>query len=183
MNNEPFLSSQNGLPRLGSFPSPSYAVYPLYYGGYSQPMEPQLKLGDPSTSKSISNARPEIDLSRNFSLCNEENTIMRRDQPNIPISPPINECDLSLRLGISSVQEDEKSLLNGFQEKIKVMGSRKESKERFSLYPENNASSANVSLDINLMVRKRKAVDQDPHHSWEPKFMPTYSSEGTRTAG
>ncbi|XP_021769353.1 uncharacterized protein LOC110733594 isoform X2 [Chenopodium quinoa] len=185
LNSEPFLSSQNCLPGQGSFSSQSYAVYPLYYGSCSRPIEPQLKLGDHSTLRSVSNDRPEIDMSRNFSLCSEDSTMNWSRQPNISINPPNNECDLSLRLGFPSMQGEKDAQINGFQEKVSVVGSKHESIERFSFYHKNNAGSRDESLDVNLMVRKRKAVDQmkDPRYPWEPKFLPTYSNEGTSTTG
>lgn len=187
LNNAPFLSGQHCLPSQVSIPSQSYVVYPLYYGAYSCPMEPQLRLSDHTTSKSIGNAndRPEMDMSRHFALCNEDDTMKMREQQKVAISPPTNECDLSLRLGFPAMQEDDDARTCGFQEKEKVSGSKHETRERFPLYYQNNAGSRDESLDINLMVRKRKAVDQinDPLHSWEPKFLPNYSKEGTRTAG
>lgn len=182
LNNESFLSRQNCLPGQGSFRSQSCAVYPLYYGACPRPMEPQLKLVDHPTSKPLRDDRPEIDMSRNFSLCNEDYIMNRIGEPKVAIKPPTNECDLSLRLGFPSMQEDEDGRSNGFQGKINGVDSKH---EIFSMYHESKAGLKDESLDVNLMVRKRKAVDQmkDPRHSWEPKFLPTFSYKGTRTTG
>ncbi|XP_057525185.1 uncharacterized protein LOC130804674 isoform X2 [Amaranthus tricolor] len=158
LNNEPH--SRNGLPCQGSFPSQSYVAYTLYYGAYSKHMEPELVLGDHSTIKYTGNSYSEMGVSQRISLFNEENIRCRGDQPK-------KECDLSLRLGLSSIQEDEDAISvvgqarpdqTGPCASLLVVG-RKQSKETFSMYHESNSGSRDESLDVNLMARKRKAID------------------------
>ncbi|CAO2825807.1 unnamed protein product [Amaranthus hypochondriacus] len=173
LNNEPFLSSQIGLPCQGSFSSQPYAVFPLYYGSCSQPIEPQLMISDHPPSKSISNSYPSSGIPQNFCLFAEETTKNRIDPPKNPMNLSPKECDLSLRLGFSSTQND--------VDNTKAVRSKK-SKETFSLYHESDSGSSDDLLDINLMGKKRKSADQS-HHSWKPKFLENYSNEGTSTAG
>ncbi|KAL2896156.1 CREB-binding protein [Bienertia sinuspersici] len=162
LNTKPFMSTQNNLAHQVPFRPQSFAVYPLYYGAYSQPMEPQLKLGDQPNS--VANAMNKTDL------------------PKARIDQPVKECDLSLRLGFSPMQEDKDAHLS---KKVNVLGSKQMSKEIFPLYHENITSTRDEFSGVDLMARKRKAVDQlkDPRHSWEPKCLSGYSKERAKTAG
>lgn len=169
----PFLPSQKCLPLEPSFPSKPFPFYPLYYGFYSQPIQSQQKLGAllPTSSSINEDHQLQMRVPQKHSFCRDENKM------EVLKNPPKIECDLSLRLGIGSMH-------NGV--KNNIIASQQESKEGlFSLYGESNGGSRGEVLDVELMMRKRKAVEQIKDHRcpWKPKILPTYSNGRTKTAG
>lgn len=94
-NEMPFLSSQKCFPLEPSFPSKPFAVYPLYYGVHSQPMESQQKLGAPSPSSFIGQDHPKRGIPQKLLLGREY--VTSRAPLEVLNNPSGGECDLSLR--------------------------------------------------------------------------------------
>lgn len=166
-NEMPFLSSRKCLPLEPSFPSKPFAVYPLYYGVHSQPMESRQKLGAPSTSSFIAQDHPKRGIPTKLLLGRDYFT--SRAPLEVLNNPAGGECDLSLHLGLASMQKGEDASSRCFKMKNDIMSFHKESKEGFSLFGGSNGGSRGEALDVEMMTRKRKAVEQikDQHCSWQ----------------
>ncbi|KAL9231483.1 hypothetical protein vseg_006708 [Gypsophila vaccaria] len=128
-----FLSGRAAFPSEGSIPLKSCPVYPLHYGVYQQPKEPQPTHGRLLASEITMSQTSRTDL-----------VTSSKDQP-------ITECDLSLRLGFGSVKTEGSRSANVKQNSPNA---------NFSLCCGNNAGSGGEIFDMGLMVRKRKAVEQ-----------------------
>ncbi|KAK9699953.1 hypothetical protein RND81_08G206400 [Saponaria officinalis] len=88
----------------------------------------------------------ENSISPTLSLCSEEYKMSSRDRLTSATDQPDVECDLSLRLGFGSVQREENPGLNVSKQKTP--------------YESVKHNNPNEIIDMGLMLRKRKAVEQ-----------------------
>jgi len=132
-------------------------------------MESQEKLGPPSTSSFISQDHRRRGIPQRLPLGRDD--VTRRGPSEVLNNSSNSECDLSLCLGLASMQKGEDASSRSFKMKNNIISFRKESKEGFSLFDGNNGGSRGEPLDVEMMTRKRKAVEQikDQHCSWQPK--------------